>query len=153
MSLNTTNLVDGLVSNSMSLGVFERVNTHEPKNAPSVDGLFTAIWVDRIVPHAEHSGLAATSAYVVMMQRIYSNMLQEPQDAIDPNVMLAVDVLMGQYTGDFTLGGEVAYIDLLGIGISRLEAKAGYITIDKKVYRVMDVIIPCVVNDAWTQTA
>jgi hypothetical protein len=136
----------------MASGLFERVNTHEPKNAPG-SGLTAAIWADRIRPVPSGSGLSATSGMVVYMARLYTNMLQEPQDAIDPALVATVDAVLSRLTVDFTLGGAIKNIDLLGQTGTTLEATAGYVNIGGTLYRVMDITIPCIVNDAWTQGA
>jgi hypothetical protein len=79
-------------------------------------------------------------------------MLAEPQDAIDPAMLDAVDLLCGAYSAGFTLGGALRSIDLLGTYGAPLSAKAGYLTQDSKLYRVMTITLPCIVNDLWTQT-
>lgn len=149
MSLNTTAILSAIESHALALGLFESVNTHEPKNAPG-NGLRVAIWCDRIEP-ALSSGLQQTSARVVFNVRIYSNMLQEPQDAIDPNIATAVDGLMAAYSGDFDLGGNVRNVDLLGMAGPPLQAQAGYLEQDGKMFRVMTITLPLIVNDVWSQ--
>lgn len=152
LSLNTNNILNAIVSHAMAAGVFDRVNTHEPKNAPG-HGLTVAIWADSIDPVSAASGLSVTAARIVFNLRIYSNMLQEPQDAIDPNIIDAVDVLFTAYSGDFELGGSVRNIDLLGQFGSSLSAQAGYINQDGTLYRVMTITVPVIINDAWSQAA
>jgi len=150
MSVDAVTIMDKLQSHAMSLGIFERVNLHEPKNAPG-SGLSCAIWADFIGPVPSNSGLAATSAQLIFNIRIYSNMLAEPQDYIDPEVIKAVDLLMAAYSGDFELGGSVAWIDLLGQSGRQMEAQAGYINQDGKMFRVMTIALPVVLNDSWVQ--
>ena len=104
-------------------------------------------------PYAIRSGLDATTVRAVFTVRIYMNMIQEPQDEIDINILDATDKLMEAYTGDFTLGGAVRNIDLLGAGGPGLSANAGYIEIDKRIYRAMTITVPVVVNDVWSQEA
>lgn len=156
MSLDIDAVLDSVVSHAMELGFFERVNQHEPKNAPG-NGLTCAVWVDRIDPVAQASGLAATSARLVLMVRLYTNMLSEPQDMIDPNLVKATNALMVAYSGVYTLGSDaqllsdVRNIDLLGqTGVS-LSAQAGYLEQDDGSYRVMTLTLPVIVNDAWDQ--
>jgi hypothetical protein len=144
-------ILDAAVSHAMALGLFERVNQHEPKNAPG-NGLTAAVWVDYIGPFAGQSGLATTSALLVLNVRCYTSMLAEPQDGIDPRLTSAVAVLMGEYSGDFDLGGAVESVDLLGRSGRRLEAQAGYISQDGKLYRVMTIVLPVIVNDVWSQS-
>lgn len=150
MSFDPVPLFDAVQSHALASGLFERVNTHEPKNAPG-EGLTAAIWVQSIGP--TKSGLASTSVRVVFTVRIFQNMLLEPQDAIDPMVLSAVGTLMEAYTGDFTLGDLVRNVDLMGSGGIALTAQAGYLSIDGKMMRVMDITLPVIVNDVWTQVS
>ena len=150
MSIGVKALTDTIASHLASLGVFERVNQHEPKNAPG-NGLSCAVWVNSIDPVPAHSGLRSTSGRVAFMARIYGSMLQEPQDAIDSTMVEAVDLSMTALSADFELGGNAAYIDLLGATGMTLSAKAGYLNQDGKLFRVMDIVIPVVINDLWEQ--
>jgi hypothetical protein len=112
MSLDSNAIIDAVASHAAASGWFERVNRHEPKNAPG-HGLTAAVWVDQLGPVPAGSGLRKTSARVVLNVRVFQNMLAEPQDEIDPNMMSAVDALMTAYSGDFELGGNVRNVDLL----------------------------------------
>ena len=150
MSIDAVSIMDDLQSHAMTLGIFERVNLHEPKNAPG-SGLTCAIWADHIGPVPANSGLSRTSALITFNIRIYSSMLAEPQDYIDPEVIKAVDLLMEAYSADFELGGDVAWIDLLGQTGNPMQAQAGYITQDSKPMRVMTITLPVVLNDTWEQ--
>ena len=96
-------------------GLFDRVNLHEPKNAPG-GGLTAAVWADTMGPIPAASGLASTSGRVVLKVRTYTNMMSEPQDAIDPAMLRAVDILLTAYSGDFTLGGLVQVGQVLDTG-------------------------------------
>jgi hypothetical protein len=152
MAIDSQGLIDRLASHAMTTGYFDRVNSHEPKNKPG-RGLTCAIWVDRIEPARGRSGLAVTDARVVFNVRVYTNMLQNPQDAIDPSVMIAADALFEAYSGDFDLGDEDRFIDLLGMTQGHpLFSQSGYINIDNMVYRVMTLTVPVIVSNAWTQS-
>jgi hypothetical protein len=152
MSLDSVGMLDSIVSHAMRLGLFERVNTSEPKNAPG-NGLTAAVWLQSVAPVALASGLAATAARVEFTLRMFSNMLQEPQDAIDPEMLAAVDVLMTAYSSDFDLGGTIRNVDLLGAHGAGLSALAGYLNVDNKMFRVVDLTLPLIVNDVWEQVA
>lgn len=152
MAIEAQDLIDRLASHAMTLGLFDRVNQHEPKNKPG-RGLTCAVWIDRIEPARSRSGLNKTDARVVFNVRVYTNMLQQPQDAIDPQVMVATDLLMEAYSGDFQLGDESRFVDLLGMTQGHeLVAQSGYINIDNMVYRVMTLTVPVIVENAWTQS-
>jgi hypothetical protein len=142
-------LFDKVTSHAAQLGLFEEVTSHEPKNAPG-NGLWCAIWIQSIDP-VPSSGLAAVSVRVELRARIGSSMLAEPQDSIDPNILTAVTVLLGEYAGHLTLGATVRAIDLIGMHGTPLSAQAGYITIGNQMSRVMEVTLPVIINDAWTE--
>lgn len=152
MTLNTQAIVDAAQSHAMASGWFERVNGHEPKNAPG-SGLSAAVWVQELRPSLRRSGLNRTSAVLTLNVRVYTSMLSEPQDAIDPTVMNAVDALMAAYSGDFNLGDADRTVDLLGSEGVPLSALAGYDQIDGKVYRIVTITLPVIVNDSWEQVA
>lgn len=152
MSLQIDSILDQLVSHALTLGIFEKVNTSEPKSAPS-NGLTGAIWVQAIDPVPVGSGLASTTKRLEFSFRLFTSMMQEPQDAIDPNMIKAVDLLMDQYESHFTLSGNAKMIDLLGQAGTPLRAQAGYINQDGKMMRVMTITVPLVVNDVTTQAA
>jgi hypothetical protein len=140
-------LLNAAKGHAEETGAFRSVVSHEPKAAPG-SGLRAAIWVQHIRPIAA-SGLAATSAVVTLSVRVYLNMLEKPEDNIDPQVLAALSLLMDQYTGDFTFGGTIRNVDLLGINGEMLEAEMGYISIADVMYRHGTLIVPCVINDLW----
>lgn len=151
MAIGAQDLIDRLASHAMASGYFDRVNQHEPKSKPG-RGLTCAVWIDRIEPARGRSGLNATDARVVFNVRVYTSMLQQPQDSIDPNVMIAMDKLFEAYTGDFELGDDSRFIDVLGMTQGHpLFCQSGYINIDNIVMRVLTATVPVIVENAWNQ--
>lgn len=143
-------IFDAVVSDAQRSGYFDKVNQHEPKRAPN-SGVTAAIWVQSVEPIGAISGLATTSARIVFTLRMYSNMLKEPQDMIDPAMIKAVSNLMRRYHDDFDFEGAIRNIDLLGAYGVALSAISGYLEIDKKEFRIVDMTIPCLVDDVWPQ--
>jgi hypothetical protein len=150
MALDIDSIIDAVASHAAATGWFDNVNGHEPKNAPPT-GMTGAVWVDAVRPAS--SGLASSSALLVLNVRMYTSMLQEPQDRIDPVMVRALSDLYARYAGDFTLGGLVRQVDLRGADGIPLQAKAGYINQDQRMYRVITITLPVVVNDAWDEEA
>lgn len=148
--IDVAGLIDKLVSHAMSLGIFEKVNTHEPKSAPG-RGLNCAIWIQTIEPVPRMSGLASTSGRLEFRTRLYMPMSREPEDDIDPAMITALDTLMDAYSGDFDLGESVVGIDLLGAWGTPLSAQAGYLPQDNRMYRVLDITLPVILADVWDQ--
>jgi hypothetical protein len=152
--VNISGVLDALTSHALASGLYEAVNNHEPKSKNPTLGtsLTAALWVQQIAP-IRASGLAVTSGRVEFTLRNYTSMLSEPQDAIDPAVMNAVDVMMAAYSGDFTLGGLIRQVDLLGAYGNPLSAVAGYLNQSGRLFRVMDMCVPLVIDDLWGQEA
>jgi hypothetical protein len=148
MALDTVAIFSELTSHAKATGLFKQVSSHEPKVAPG-KGLTAAFWVSKITPTT--SGLASTSAQIVFVCRIFSDMLQEPQSSIDPTILSATDKLLNSYNGDFQLGGTISWIDILGAAGVKLEGTSNYIFQDNRWYRVMDITIPVIVEDVWSQ--
>lgn len=151
MSMDVQGIVDAVASAALVTGLFEQVNGHEPQSAPTVGGLTCAAWADKIGPVPGNSGLAITSALVTMNVRLYTSVLSQPYDGIDPDLMRATNTLMAGYTGDFDLGGQVESVDLLGMTGTPMSAQAGYLEQDGNVYRVMTITLPLVIADVWEQ--
>jgi len=145
-------IFDAVVSDAQASGYFDKVNTHELIKRKPGTRLTAAVWVQSIKPIPLMSGLASTSAQIVFMLRMYSNLMQEPQDMIDPNMLKATSNLMRRYHDDFDFGGAIRNVDLLGEFDEELSARAGYLeAVDGSHFRVMDLTIPCLVNDVWPQ--
>lgn len=142
-------ILNALVSHAMTTGWFDQVNQHEPKNAPG-NGITAGIWVNGYRP-VPASGLTSTTGMLTFTFRLYQSFLSEPEDQIDIQMVLACDDLIGLYHGDFTLGGLVRNVDVLGEFGNGLSFDSGYLAIGNKNYRIIDIHIPLVVNDLWVQ--
>jgi len=153
VAIDILGFTDAAMSHTMATGRFERVNGHEPKNAPPTGGLTGAVWTDRIIPIRGRSGLDSVTAVVVLNVRIYASAVSEPADAIDPEMVAAADDVVRAFIGDFTLGGTVSNVDIFGAHGQALDVRAGYLTQDGVPFRVLTIWLPCVVNDLWTEVA
>lgn len=152
MGLSTAAVFNALESLAMATGLFRQVNTHEPKRPPDGD-MTAAVYLAGITPVPTDSGLGTSSARAEFTIRIYTQMLQEHPDAIDPAVMTATDTIMTDLTADFTLGDTVQSVDLLGRAGVPLSARAGYLDIGGTMYRIMDITVPVIISNAWSQVA
>jgi PKD repeat protein len=152
--LDAAGIIDKVVSHALASGRFRTVNGHEPKSAPDTGSgqPAAAVWAQSIEPARGQSGLYLTSIRLVLNVRIYESMLAEPQDAIDPAIISAADALLAAYTGDFTLGGTVREVDLLGQTGVPLSAQAGYLNQDNKLFRVFTITLPLLCDNVWEQS-
>lgn len=147
--LDCKTLMDEVVSYAMQLGVFSSVNKHEPVDNA---GTYTAsVIVNDIAPAPRASGLTATSARVEFLLRIYVSTITAQLDEVDPNIAEAVSLVLNAFSGGFSLGNTVREVDLLGAHGKPLAAKGAYVNLSGVLFRVMDITIPLVVDDVWSQ--
>lgn len=139
-----------LTSIAKTLGVFDKVGDHEPKNSPGT-GLSCVVFGASIEPLGAASGLRATSGRVEFRARIYGLADKQPLRGVDPDVFGAACDLIAAWSADFELGGLIRNLDLLGQHGAPLGAEPGYLEQDGTFYRVMDLTVPCIVNDFWDQ--
>lgn len=152
MALDARTILAAVEDHALTSGFFADVNGHEPMSPP-VSGITCAVWVEQIGPARGGSSLNSTSARLALFVRLYSSLVQQPADAIDPDLMDALDWLMAAYSSDFTLGGLARQVDLLGQYGDPLSARAGYLAEAGSEFRVMTITLPLIVNDLWNQEA
>lgn len=143
-------IFDAVVSDVQATGYFDLVNQFEPKRKPHTK-MEAGVWLQHIQPIDRASGMAATSARLLFIVRMYKAMLSHPQSTIDPIMMKAASNIMRRYHDDFDFGGTIRNVDLLGQFGVGLDAQAGYLEIDGTNFRIMDIQVPCIVNDVWPQ--
>jgi hypothetical protein len=143
-------ILDALVSHAASSGYFDRVNAHEPKNAPG-GGVTCSVVIGQLLPGRAQSGLATTTMVFTPKIRVQARADREPLDQLDTDLMTAAGVLFVAYCGDFTLDGLVRNVDIFGANGMPLSCQPGYLEQDKVLYRVAEMIVPLVINDVFDQ--
>lgn len=149
MALDADSIFNAVESHAMSLGLFEVVNGHAPKSPPN-SGLGFSVTVEAVDP-IPSSGLAVTSVRLGLDVRLYRSFMSQPADAIDPNLLSAMSVLFTEYIGNFTLGGLIREVDVLGSHGPGLSVRAGYIDQGGQDNRAFRITLPLIVNDVWTE--
>lgn len=139
-------LMQSVQSHAQQLGLFKGgISLHAPISTPPND---LAAWIT--LESAEpvvSSGLAAVSIHVTLLVHITMSLNTRPLDDVDPAVLGAAAVLMNAYSGAFTLGGLVREVDIFG----GLKAEANYLLYEGNPMRTVQVTLPMIVNDAWTE--
>lgn len=153
MGIDSRATLNALTTLAAKSGQFDSVLGHEPKAAPTQTGLTCGVWVSDLRT-VQSSGLGSVSARLEVQMRVFTSMLQEPQGGIDPAVLDAADALMVAVVGEFQLGlPDTRYVDILGSDGEPLRALPGYLSQDSRLFRVMDVFVPIIVNDVYTYAA
>lgn len=143
-------IIEAVQSRALSTGHHSMVLGAEPLAAAKIDGLALAVWVDgmAVLPGR---GLASASVKLDLFVRTYAAALTEYRDDIDPTMMAAVGDLFALFVGGFTLDGFVCKIDIKGEYGTVLNAQAGHLTLDRKIFRIYDIVVPLIVDDLWVE--
>lgn len=126
-----------------SSGDFPETRIGEPK-APSSAPISAAIFMDRAA--VVGSTLVDTIELHVVTVRLYTNMLEEPQEDIEIVMSQKLNRLVSNLLGDFTLGTSIRNVDAMGKHGTPLGATWGYLDLSGKMYRVVDVTVPLEVD-------
>jgi hypothetical protein len=140
-----------LESLALTLGVFDRVNLHEPVSAPST-GITCAIWNQDGAPARGRSGLQKTSFRFAYLIRLYHVLRPENPDIVDERMINAASSIMAALSGDFDLGDNDWELDLLAAYGIPLSYQSGFIEYEGGPnYRVITITVPLIVNDVFSQ--
>lgn len=131
-------------------GLFLQVLGHEPQSTPG-KGLTCAVFFKSTQP-VELVLNAASSIYLLQM-RVYTDQLQAPVDKIEDIVVEAVDKIIDFLSENFDLSGVIRNIDFMGQYGFPVKAEGGYIAVKGNTdLRIVDIDIPCLVNDTISFT-
>jgi hypothetical protein len=76
-----------------------------------------------------------------------------PEDEIETKTVAAADAYLARINADYDLGGTVRNIDILGEIGEQPTWEFGHANIDNKLYRIADLNLNVIFNDAWQQGA
>ncbi len=153
MSIDYRAITDEFASMAQRTGLFDTVNKHEPKNAPG-RGIHCSVFYAGKRP-SNRGGLSSTSMVARWVVQVECSMVREPLDDIDTDLCVAADSINAALHGGFTLDvGGVRGVDLLGSDGEPVADEAGYVTRDRdKMYRVIGITVPVIINDVFEQGA
>ena len=155
MSIQTfADIMSACADHAANSGKFQNVLGVEPESSPD-NGLTFAMWVDEFGAVPARSGLNSTAQRLIITVRLFASSVQEPAEAIDPELLDATETLMEAYNNNFTLGGVVSAVDVLGMAGVALNAKAGFVKYEDKGarLRVYDITLPLLLEQEWSQVA
>jgi hypothetical protein len=153
VTLSIDSITTALSDAALVLGVFDTVNGHEVKSPPG-NGITLEIVFGTFELVANRSGLDDVSFKLVYKARMRTPWAQQPTDGIDPSLLKACDALLASYIGGFTLEGNVTAVDVLGMaGGTPISAQSGYIDQGGVMYRIVEITLPLIVDDLWSESA
>lgn len=150
MSWNPTATLTTLQTTLDATGQFTGgVQIGEPFSPPN--DLTLAIMARKHSP--SQATLSATIDVWTVQLRLYARAGMTPPDAqrVELNVLAAYASLETALTGAFTLGGNTRAIDWYGEEAGhRVESDWGHVVISGTIFRVVDVVLPLIIDDAAT---
>ena len=148
--LEIINIQNQVLTHCQQIGVFDNVLTEEPDSLQA--GTTTAsIVLDSIKPDPKTSGLAQTNAIIVFKIGIWQNSTVHPHFGVPQETMLAAETLIESLHTSLTLNNDVMTVDLFGWSSTGLDVQTGYAPFDEGIYRIVEITVPIIVNDVWTQ--
>lgn len=139
-----------LLDTVAEVGGWGAVVPHEPLSAPTEHGVIACVFPSEpMQPITESSGLAAADARIVITVRLLRNALAEPQQERETDLLEAYDRVMTALLADLTLDGTARSIDVLGESGGQTQGQWGYATIDRAIFRLIDIDVPIMVNNVW----
>lgn len=137
-----------LVGSSVALqtNLFQAVDTHEPVSPPG-NRMYCSIMLGPFRP-VTISGLNSVSGQMTFAMRLWLKARQRPLDKIDMELLAAATTLIGALSSQFTLKGTVRNINLLAMA-----ATPAWVEMEGEQFRVIEVAVPVVINDMFTQEA
>ena len=85
--------------------------------------------------------------------RIYRDMLAEPTESIEFELGEVSSDIQSDLIGDYDLGETIRNIDIAGIYGAGMGATWGYVDLGGKMYRIVDISLPLIVDDSATMAA
>lgn len=145
MTSAITDTLSKLRSAMARTGIFKVVAGVEPSNSPGA-GLTAAVFFSSA--HPVELTLNGISSLYLYTMRIYTDQLSSPSEKIEELIVSAVDKVYSLLAGDFTISDTVREIDFMGQFGTPVAAHSGYIEVPGNPNsRIVDIVIPLVVND------
>ena len=152
MASQMRDTINVIMSQLLASGYFDRVNSVEPKSAPGQGFEAAVVWVGSD-PFSAGSGLARAAMVYRLLIRVYRNWLAEPSESIDPDLLEIADKVLNDLIGDFDLGATARNVDIFGASGAGLSTKTGHVEVSGTMFRAIDILVPIIVNDAFTEAA
>lgn len=147
MAFDITNTLRKVESFLAGSGYFSNTGIGEPSSPP--DQLSAHIWMTSVdTPEIPLDG--GDIQHHVVMVRIYKPAFEDPTEDIELELSNTLSQLLSDILGDADLGATVRHVDAGGIYGTTLAAQWGHLDQNGRIYRVVDVSLPLVVDGSST---
>lgn len=144
---NLTNTLDRIVTYLQGDGGIRTAQAGEPKSPPTgVQGVFASVIMRSTSIVA--LTLNGTIEQHVILIRLYRDMLAEPQKSIEVDLATAAQRIQADIAGEYDLGASIRSVDVGGEYGEPMRTDWGYVTISDRMYRIVDISVPLLVDDS-----
>lgn len=147
MTVNLKDTIQVIQNHLTASAIFADVQIGEPMSAPDTgDKAWAAILLGprRILETTLATSIEERSVII----RIYINVKREPQQDIEFEMDEIASDTLSRLGGDFELGGDIRQIWVVG-----MTGAPAYQTVGVNMYRLMDIMVPMIVDDSVTWSA
>lgn len=150
MAFNIKTTIGQIAGWLQKTGYVKATRVGEPKSPPQGE-LFASVFMNsvRLVKFYLNGGTQEIHSVQV---RLYRNMLADNEDT-EYILAKAVSEITSALLGDFDLGSNIRNVDAAGEHGQGMTATWGYIDVGGTMYRVVDLVLPLVVDDSATAAA
>uniref|UniRef100_A0A6M3XKI5 Uncharacterized protein n=1 Tax=viral metagenome TaxID=1070528 RepID=A0A6M3XKI5_9ZZZZ len=126
-------------------GYVQKSTIGEPESPPG-ERLAASVYMGNI--SIVSLTLNTTIEVHTVILRLYMDMLAEPTEGIEFKLAEVVSGIFHDLLGEYDLGTTIRNVDAGGIYGSPLRATWGYVDVGGKMYRIVDMSIPLIVDDS-----
>ena len=155
MAFNIKNTLGAIESHISSTGYVSNVQVGEPVSPPDAnDKIFGAIFMNsaNVVELSLGTTIELHSVTVRLHRRAAFGQGDNAGE-VEEEMALALSQISSNLIGEFDLGGTLRAIDIAGQYGSALTATWGYVTIAQTMFRIVDLVLPLIVDDSATTAA
>ena len=133
-------------------GKFRTVTIGEPKSITPLTSICVAVFMQSTAITKFYLNGGTEEVHVVMV-RLYRDMLAEPTEDIETDLAKSVQRIVSDLLGDYDLGATIRNIDGAGGIGTNLGSAWGYTDLSGRMFRIVDITLPLIVDDSATAAA
>ena len=149
---NVTNTLKAVETYLRKDGACGAVTIGEPKSPPGGGKYQAAVYMRSTAVYGVTANGGTLEVHVVNV-RLYKDMLAEPRENIETDLATALARIASDLIGEYDLGATVRNIDVAGAQGTPMSSEWGYTSISEKMFRVIDLRVPLLVDDSATAAA
>lgn len=147
MPFNIRATLQAIQSYLEASGYFVGSQVSEPKQPPP-EGFYAAVYMS--AAGVNSLTLTGTIERHLPIIRVYRQMLAEPAEDIEFGMAEVISKVASDLIGEYDLGATIRNVDVGGQTGAPMSATWGYVDVGGAMFRIVDLIVPLIVDDSAT---